>query len=229
MHCRTLPWAILVASGLAGLIACGAAEPNSPTTDDPVRGEPPGSADPRPGGETGQSGGEPTPGTPDAPPPAVVFNEVLAVGAAEWIELVNAGATTLDIGEHFVAGSSKQSAEPKLSSAMRFPAGTTLPPGGRVLILTSRDDEPVGPHPKAECLPDGPDTCFYASFGVSATTGESIHFLGPDGRVIVTTSVPVSASLDAGGTTSESQCRLPDLTGDFARCALTPGLPNRAL
>ena len=158
----------------------------------------------------------------------VVFNEVASVGASEWIELANKGKATVDLGDYYVADSDKATQEPKKKDAMRFPAGTTIDPGGRLLILASKKNGTVGPHPKADCLPDGPDTCFFAAFGVSATTGEPLHLLAPDGSVVTSTAFPKKLSADAGGSTAETSCRLPDLTGDFAVCAPTPGQPNRA-
>ncbi len=158
----------------------------------------------------------------------VVFNEVASVGASEWFELANKGKATVDLGDYYVADSDKTTQEPKKRDAMRFPAGTTIAPGGRLVILTSKKNGTVGPHPKADCLPDGPDTCFFASFGVSATTGEPVHLLAPDGSVVTSTALPKKLSADAGGSTTETSCRLPDLTGDFAACAPTPGQPNRA-
>jgi hypothetical protein len=181
------------------------------------------------GGGAGGGAGESSGAGAGAPAPVIVFNEVLAVGATEWIEIVNPGQTPIDLSNYLIADSSKTTNEPRLADAMKFPAGTTMDPGARIVILTSKKkDEPVGPHVKEACLPDGPETCFFAAFGVSATSGEALHFLAPDGTVITTTAVPVTLSADAGGSTTESQCRLPDTTGDFTACALTPGQPNRA-
>ena len=159
------------------------------------------------GGDPGGGGGSTGPGggTANGPPPTIVFNEVMAVGSSEWIEIVNSGAAAADLSNYAIAGSVKTSSEPKTGDAMKFPAGTMVEPGARIVILTSRKDEPVGPHQKASCLPDGPETCFYAPLGVSATSGEALHFLAPDGTVVTTTAVPATLSADAGGSTSESQ------------------------
>lgn len=184
--------------------------------------------DSEPGGSS--PGGDKTGSSPQANTAAldIVLNEVAAVGSTEWIELANKGSNAVDVGNYFVADSEKASNQPKKGDAMRFPAGTTLQPGQRILIMTSKSQGTVGPHPKADCLADGPDTCFYASFGVSATNGEAIHILAPDGAIVTSTTTPKTLSADAGGSTSETQCRLPDLTGDFGKCAPTPGQPNRA-
>lgn len=184
------------------------------------------------GAEPGENatGGDKTGSSPQANTAAldIVLNEVAAVGSTEWIELANKGSNAVDLGNHFVADSEKTSNQPKKSDAMRFPAGTTLQPGQRILIMTSKSQGTVGPHPKADCLADGPDTCFYTSFGVSATNGEAIHVLAPDGSIVTSTATPKTLSADAGGSTNETQCRLPDLTGDFGKCAPTPGQANRA-
>ena len=157
----------------------------------------------------------------------VVFNEMAAVGSSEWIEIANKGTKPVALDGYFIADSDKSTGEPKKSDAMRFPAGTVLEPNGRILIVASKKNGTVGPHPKAECLVDGPDTCFYATFGLSATNGETVHFLAPNASVVTSTAIPKTLSADAGGNTSVSQCRVPDLTGDFASCAMTPGYPNR--
>ncbi len=212
---------------VASVLACGSQGSSRERSTDrlPNTGDEPSRSDTEPSKPS--SDGNPVSPDVGTAPSAIVFNEVLAVGSEEWIEIVNPGPDRLDLSNYWVADSSKQTNAPKRDDAMQFPTGTILDPGGRIVILTSQDGT-TGPHAKAECLPDGPETCLFASFGVSATAGEALHFLGPDGSVIATTTVPVTASADAGGSTAESQCRLPDITGEFTRCALTPGLPNRA-
>jgi len=158
----------------------------------------------------------------------IVFNEVAAVGKSEWIEIVNPTQTVVDISNFSIADSSKGANSPKVAEAMKFPGGTKMDPGARIVILTSKKAGSVGPHSKAECLPDGPETCFFATFGVSATKGEVLHVLAPDNSVVTSTAIPKSASADAGGSTTETRCRIPDLTGDFTTCPPTPGQPNHA-
>jgi Lamin Tail Domain len=206
------------------LVACG--DSDTPTTKGSTSGTVGSGTDA--GGGGGKDGGAPGPGIDTSAARAIVFNEVAAVGASEWIEIANKGDVAVDLANYFVADSDKTTGEPKKGDAMKFPAGTNMAPGSRIVILTSKKNGTVGPHPKADCLPDGPDTCLYASFGVSATTGEALHLLGPDSSVITTTALPKTLSADAGGSTTQTQCRLPDLTGDFATCAPTPGQPNKA-
>jgi Lamin Tail Domain len=204
-------------------LACGDSE--SPSTNGLTSGAGGSGADA--GGGTGQSGEGPGPSIDTSAARGIVFNEVAAVGPSEWIEIANKGDVAVSLGNYFVADSDKTTGEPKKGNAMRFPEGTRMDPGSRIVILASKKNGTVGPHPKADCLPDGPDTCFYAPFGVSATTGESLHLLAPDGSVITSTAMPKTLSADAGGATTQTQCRIPDLTGDFATCAPTPGQPNR--
>lgn len=207
---------------VASVLACGS---SSSSKDDARGGQAGGggsTANPVSGGGGGGAGSAP------AGAPTIVFNEVLAVGSNEWIEVVNPGTQAIDVSNYAIAGSKKDSTEPKTGSAMRFPAGSVIDPGGRILIMTSKAEEDgVGPYTKEGCLPDGPDTCYWASFGVSATAGETLHFLAPDDSLIISTAIPMGVSAEAGASMSASQCRLPDLTGEFVPCALTPGQPNR--
>ncbi len=158
----------------------------------------------------------------------VIFNEIAAVGSSEWIEIANRGDKAVTLDGHYIADSDKLTGEPKKKDAMQFPKGTVIEPRGRVVIVASKKSGAVGPHAKVECLPDGPESCYYATFGLSATTGETVHLLAPDTSIITSTPIPQSLSADAGGSTTGSQCRVPDLTGDFAPCPMTPGAPNRA-
>jgi hypothetical protein len=209
----------------AWVTACGGSD-----TPDGSKSQPPGS---QPSGSRADGGGSAGPEGPSARGAStaaldVVFNEVAAVGPSEWIEIANKGDASIDLGDYYLADSDKATKEPKKRDAMRFPAGTTMAPRGRIVIVASKKNGTVGPHPKADCLPNGPNTCFFASFGVSATTGEPLHLLAPDGSVVTSTALPRTLSADAGGSTLETQCRLPDLVGDFAPCAPTPGQANVA-
>jgi hypothetical protein len=208
---------VLCGWGLA--LACGGSGDSSTTA--PQRS---GSETTNPPGEEKPNNGRGT----SAEAVNVVFNEMAAVGSSEWIEIANKGSVPVTLDGYFIADSDKVTGEPKKNNAMQFPTGTVLQPQGRIVIVASKKKGSVGPHAKVECLPDGPESCFYAKFGLSATTGETIHLLAPDTTVVTSTSIPQSLSADAGGSTVESQCRVPDFTGDFAPCAMTPGAPNRA-
>lgn len=207
-----------------GGLACGGGDSTSHPTDGASATNDPAAGDD--GAGSGESADGPTGASPEALD--VVFNEVAAVGSSEWVELANKGTKAVMLDGYYVADSDKTTGAPKKKDAMRFPESTVLEPGARLLVVASKKAGTVGPHPKAECLVDGPDTCFYASFGLSATSGETVHLLAPDASIVTSTAIPKSLSADAGGDTQASQCRVPDLTGDFSACAMTPGRPNLA-
>jgi hypothetical protein len=156
----------------------------------------------------------------------VVVNELSAVGSSEWVEIGNKGAAPFDLGGYALADSDKSTGAPKTGDMMTFPIGTVIPASGRLLVLTSKKDAPVGPHAKAECLANGPDTCLYASWGISASNGEAVHLLAKDGTVVTSTAYPRNLGIDADA--GQTACRLPDLTGELTTCTGTPGAVNAA-
>lgn len=162
--------------------------------------------------------------TAAATPGALVFNEIAAIGSSEWLELVNTGTSELDVGDYAVADTDKTANTPKVADAIRFPAGTKVAAGGYVLVVLSKKDLPVGPYAKEACVSGAATGCFYAGFGVSATSGESVHLLAPDNSVI--TSVAYPKALPVPSTGNKTACRNPDKTGDFVVCTGTPGAAN---
>lgn len=174
--------------------------------------------------EASSSGGSSSDASAPVDPAAlqIVFNEYSAVGTLEWLELANAGSSAFDLSGYAVADSEKGTTTPKTSDALRFPSGTSIPAGGYVLVLTSKDD--ASDVLSTDCIAGGPVTCFHAKFGISAANGESIHLLGAADNVIATTAYP--RNLGADPATNQTVCRIPNLTGDFATCAATPGAAN---
>lgn len=162
--------------------------------------------------------------TAAATPGTLVFNEIAAIGSSEWLELANTGTSELDVGDYAVADTDKTANTPKVADAVRFPSGTKVAAGGYLLIALSKKDLPVGPYAKEACVPGAAIGCFYAGFGVSATSGESVHLLGPDNAVI--TSVAYPKALPVPTTGNKTACRNPDKTGDFVVCTGTPGTQN---
>jgi hypothetical protein len=80
----------------------------------------------------------------------------------------------------------------------------------------------VGPH--VMCLASGgPTTCFYASWKVSASNGETVHLLDPKDAPVDEVLYPMDA-VPSGQTWG----RLPDATGSFAANEPTPGATNAA-
>src|SRR5690606_36488073 len=135
----------------------------------------------------------------------------------EWVEIGNAGDTEVDIGDYALADSDKATGKPNTAEAVRFPAGTKLAPGAHIVILVKQPPgSSVGPHPRAECLDPGPETCFWATFGVVASTGEALHLLAPDGAVL--SSTPYPSAITPSDEIGQTVCRLPDLVGDLTTC-----------
>ncbi|MBX3264784.1 MAG: lamin tail domain-containing protein [Labilithrix sp.] len=155
----------------------------------------------------------------------VVFNEFKAVDGLEWLEIGNKGTGAVDLGGYALADTDKTTKAPKLDAKMTFPDGTRIEPGGRLLVVTGRPvGLAVGPHPKEECAPPAEAECFYATFDVSASDGETVYLLTPASAIATATQYPKSLVVD--GAAGQTACRLPDLTGDFAVCAATPGAVN---
>jgi len=148
---------------------------------------------------------------------SVVFNEICARGS-DYLELYNAGASAKDLGGYAVADSLDDGGGVKLDSALTFPAGTTIAPGGFMLVVLNVADAGV----TFDCLDGGQSPCFGASFKVSNSRGEVVWLLAPGGGVEQQQLYPMNAV--ASGT---SYGRLPDGTGAFGQTALTPGYANQ--
>lgn len=168
---------------------------------------------------TGTSTGTSTGTTPGHP----VINEIAAKGG-DWVELANSGDTVLDLSEHGLCGDvDATTVACDFDSIARFPEGTTLPPGGYLLVLGDQDSAAgVGPH--VECLPDGgPTTCFYSSWKVSSSNGETVHLVDAKDNPVDEVPYPKDA-VPSGQTWG----RVPDKTGSFAPNDPTPGAANVA-
>ncbi len=167
----------------------------------------------------------------EAPAPAagpLVFNEFNGTGSPEWLEVLPAGQDEVDLSGYSLADTDKSTDGPRTAEALKFPPGTKIAAGAHVLVLLGKKGEngalpPPGPHAKEACLTGGSAACFYAGFGLSASTGEALYVLDPSGRVLGRTSYPKNLVV---GTTKKTVCRLPDKTGQFALCTGTPGSPN---
>lgn len=153
-----------------------------------------------------------------------VVNEISATGE-DWIEIANPTSVAIDLGDYGLCGDVDPAAgaECDTSTMVRFPKGTMLPPGGHLLIVGDQDPaDGVGPH--VMCLPSGgPTTCFYASWKVSASNGETVHLLDPDDDPVDEVKYPIDAVPDG-----QTWGRLPDGTGAFAANKPTPGDANAA-
>jgi len=149
--------------------------------------------------------------------PALVINEIQPHDD-EWLEIANGSDSEIDIGGFGICDEDAAGAC-EVASAMRFPAGTSIPPGGYIVILTDQADGDPGPHDV--CIP-GVTSCFYAGWKISAGDGELLRVIDTDDAVVAALLYPAGATSDAINTLS----RLPDITGPAAVGAPTPGAPN---
>ena len=160
-------------------------------------------------------------GTPtDRGAGGLVINEMRA-SSDDWVELFNAGNTAVDLGGYGLADLDTDAGTPRISAAMRFPAGTTLLPGGYLFVLANVADAGVGP--QSQCLAGGPSPCFHASWAISASRGETISVVDPAGRVVAQGLYPANA-VPAG----QSWGRLPNGAGEFVANRPTPGAANQS-
>lgn len=174
------------------------------------------------GGSTSSGGGGSTTSTTSSTFTfPIVINEINATGE-DWVELVNSGASPVDLGDYGLADSDAAGG-PKTASAARFPQGTTVPAGGFVFVVAEQDPAAgVGPHDV--CLTvGGPSSCFYATWGISAANGEKLYLLAPDDSIVAEAEYPMNAVVSPN-----TWGRLPDGTGDFTATAATPGEANKA-
>lgn len=154
----------------------------------------------------------------------VVLNEISAKGE-DWVEIANPTGSDVDLGGYGLCDDvdPTKGSECDMDTIVRFPDGTMIPAGGYVLIVGNQDPaDGVGPH--VMCLTSGgPTTCFYASWKVSASNGETIHLLDDKDDVVDEQQYPTSGVADG-----QTWGRLPDGTGSFAAAAPTPGEANAA-
>ncbi|WP_437590225.1 lamin tail domain-containing protein [Sorangium sp. So ce1000] len=151
----------------------------------------------------------------------VVVNEISAKGS-DWIELGNVGPGSADLGGLGLCDSD-DSGQCNTADALRFPEGTQLAPGAYLLVLGDQAPED-GPGPHTTCLPDGgPSSCFYATWKVSASRGETVYLISANDQVLAQFEYPMEAAADG-----QTWGRLPDLTGEGAATAPTPGAKNEA-
>lgn len=156
----------------------------------------------------------------------VVINEINGAGTDEWIELYNKGDDDFELGAYALADTDKDTGVARTTKAMRFPYGTTLPPGEYVLVLLNKDPSTPGPYAADACLPGVSAGCFYALFSLSESRGEAVHLLSPDNTTLWSTTFP--ANLELGTDGSLTACRLPDGTGELTTCRATPAAQNLA-
>lgn len=207
-----LRFAFFCAAALCA-IGCG-------SSDDPADGDGPGSSTTTSqassgtggpsGSGTGSGGGDTT--------TTVVVNEISARDG-DWIELGNPGPETADISGYGLCDSDSNGVC-STAEALRFPDGTQIEPGGYLIVLGDQLAE-AGPGPHTACLPEGPSTCYYATWKVSATRGETVFLISQSNEVLARMDYPAEAAPDG-----QSWGRIPDLTGTPTATVPTPGAAN---
>lgn len=160
------------------------------------------------GGMTGTGGGTTSTGA--------VVNEICSRGGNEYIELYNAGAAAKDLSGYGVCDTQSDGG-PYASRALVFPAGTTVPSHGFVLVLLGRTDAGS----TTDCIDGGVTSCFETTWSISNGNGETAWLLDGTGAVESSTVYPAN-----GHASGRSYGRIPDGTGAFADTARTPGAPN---
>ena len=173
------------------------------------------------------TGGSSGSGGSDALASSIVISEFSAVRQTEWFEVINVGDATADLSDYALADSDKATGVARTDKAMRFPSGTSLAAGAHLVVITGQKDSEPGPHRDADCVLSGLKECYFADFSISAANAESVHLLGPDDSVLVSTMYPATIAVDATQT-DVSVCRVPDGSGDFELCTTTPGAANKA-
>ncbi len=171
---------------------------------------------------TGGTGGNGQGGTGGgAATTTVVVNEISAKGG-DWIELGNPGPGSADLGGLGLCDAD-DTGQCNPTDALTFPEGTQLAPGEYLLVLGDQAAE-AGPGPHTTCLPEGgPSSCFYVTWKVSASRGETVAIISPNDQVLTELEYPIEAAADG-----QTWGRLPDLTGEGTVTAPTPGAANAA-
>jgi hypothetical protein len=155
----------------------------------------------------------------------VVINEICAKGD-DWVELLNPTDSEVDLGGFGLCDDVDPSAgsECDLATALRFASGTKLAAGAYLLIVGDQDVS-AGVGPYSTCLAGGgPSVCYYVSWKVSASNGETLHLVDADDQVVDEARYPADA-VPSG----ETWGRLPDGKGGFSANAPTPGAANTAV
>jgi hypothetical protein len=165
------------------------------------------------GGADGGSGGGGLP-----PGGGIVVNEIQPHDD-EWLEIANSSDAAIDLSNYGVCDEDANGdCDP--AEAMRFPAGTSIPAGGYVVVMTDQDDVPPGPY---DTCVAGVSSCFYAPWKISAGDGEVLRVIDADDAEVASLQYLSGATPDA----TFSLSRLPDMTGPAAVGEPTPGAANK--
>lgn len=153
---------------------------------------------------------------PDALVNVFVINEMEGVGN-DWIELYNAGSDTLVLDGFGVAQASGVSGPPDVGNALVFPAGTSLNPGGYVLVV----GKGLTTGPTTSCFNLAP-SCYSVLWGISSSSGEGMYILLPDSTPLSFVLYPPPTNDGGAPVSGQTWGRMPNGTGNFVITVPTP-------
>jgi hypothetical protein len=148
----------------------------------------------------------------------LVINEVHAT-PPEWVEILNLSDQALPLRDVQLMGSD---ADGRPSDDRAQLPDIAILPGEHFVVALGKLEADEELHQARECGIEGVSECAFAAFRVRADEGETVHLFENARHIDAFVYAPRGAGLD------ESQCRLPDGTGDPRTCAPTPTETNRA-
>ena len=147
----------------------------------------------------------------------LVINEVHAT-PPEWVEILNLSDRPLALRDVQLTGSDANG-RPDDDRA-QLPDIPILP-GEHFVIALGKPDADSELHQDRECGIEGVSECAFAAMRVRADEGETVHLFEHARHIDEFVYAPRGATLD------QTQCRLPDGTGDPRACEPTAAAVNR--
>lgn len=148
----------------------------------------------------------------------LVINEISADND-DWVELYN--TTSAAISLDGVRLADDDGGMPKLDEAVDL-SGALVPAGGYLFVLVKVDMPPAGE--VADCSP-WPSPCYQAEFGLSHGNGDTIYLVDAADNVLAQADYPADA---VPADMTQTWCRVPNGSGNFAGCNATAGAANEA-
>ena len=152
----------------------------------------------------------------------VSINEIHGWGG-DWIELYNTGSGAIDVSG-WRLGDCDAQGRTRLTRALTFPRGSTLPARGYLLVVSDRGKKKKGKEEsdvERICSSRSGTRCFRASWKVSQKSGEVVRLIAPDGRLLNEVTYPAGIVAK-----TRSWSRQPNGSGAFVVAEPTPGRDN---
>lgn len=143
----------------------------------------------------------------------LAFNEIAATGD-DFVEFYNTTDAALDVSG-YGATDSRDDGLPRLGRTVKFPAGTSVPAHGFLVVLFEGDCPAASS--TYVCIQAPP----LNGGGVSSSHPENVHLIDPDDQEISSVRFP-GTTVTRGWTWG----RVPDGTGDFGITRRSPGGAN---